>query len=183
MLSLTDKSRIVNSYSNVLTGILSSRADFEEVLNGLKSCIENEKLSDLQISPVNVKEYKQLLKSLLLSVDVGDNLQKFVFTLMSRRYLNLLGEIVSASEHKMRKMLKYDTIIVVSGKELDARMQQQIMDVIEKQTGKKSNVIYKQDARIEGDNIELRANGNVCVLNVLQLTKSIFSVQKNSLLV
>ena len=109
MLSLTDRARIVNSYSTVLTGILSSRADFEEVLDGLKTCAANDNFSDLHVSPANVKEYRKLLKEMLTNIDVGDALQKFVFTLLSRRYLNLLGEIVAATEHKMRKQLKYNS--------------------------------------------------------------------------
>jgi len=178
MLSLTDRARIVNSYSTVLTGILSSRADFEEVLNGLKTCAANDKFSDLHVSPANVKEYRKLLKEMLTNIDVGDALQKFVFTLLSRRYLNLLGEIVSATEHKMRKQLKRNTITVLSGKELDKSVKDEIANVIEKKVGKGNNTIYKQDARVQGDTIELRANGNVCVLNIMQLVRNVFDVKE-----
>ena len=179
MLSLTDRARIVNSYSTVLTGVLSSRADFEEVLNGLKTCARDDKFSDLHVSPANVKEYRKLLKEMLTNIDVGDALQKFVFTLLSRRYLNLLGEIVSATEHKMRKQLKYNTITVLSNKELGKSVKEEIARIIEKQTSKKSNIIYKQDARVQGETIELRANGNVCVLNIMQLVKNVFRVESS----
>lgn len=179
MLSLTDRARIVNSYSNVLAGILSSRADFGEVLNGLKKCVADDKFSGLYISPANVKEYRKLLKEMLLNIDVGDALQKFIFTLLSRRYLNLLSEIVTATEHKMRKQLKYNTITVLSNNELDKSVKEEIARIIEKQTSKKSNIIYKQDVRVRGDTIELRANGNVCVLNIMQLVRNVFDVKES----
>lgn len=178
MLSLTDRARIVNSYSTVLTGILSSRADFEEVLNGLKICTRGNKFNDIHVSPANVKEYRKLLKEMLTNIDVGDALQKFVFMLLSRRYLNLLAEIVSATEHKMRKQLKRNTITVLSGKELDDAVKDEITGVIEKKIGKGNNIIYKQDARVQGDTIELRANGNVCVLNIMQLVRNVFDVKE-----
>ena len=178
MLSLTDRARIVNSYSTVLTDILSARADFEEVLDGLKTCAHNNNFSSMHVSPVNVKEYRKLLKEMLTTIDVGDALQKFVFTLLSRRYLNLLYEIVSATEHKMRKQLKRNTIIVLSGKELNDLVRDEIANVIEKKVGKVNNIIYKQDARVQGDTIELRANGNVCVLNIMQLVRNVFDVKE-----
>ena len=178
MLSLTDRARIVNSYSTVLTDILSARADFEEVLDGLKTCAANDKFNNLHVSPANAKEYRKLLKEMLTTIDVGDALQKFVFTLLSRRYLNLLGEIVSATEHKMRKQLKRNTIIVLSGKELNDLVRDEIANVIEKKVGKVNNIIYKQDARVQGDTIELRANGNVCILNIMQLVRNVFDVKE-----
>ncbi|MBQ7536687.1 MAG: F0F1 ATP synthase subunit delta [Rickettsiales bacterium] len=179
MLSLTDKARIVNSYSTVLEGILSSRADFEEILDGLKNCAANDKFNDLRVSPANVKEYRKLLKEMLINIDVGDTLQKFIFTLLSRRYLNLLCEIVAATEHKMRKQLKRNTITVLSGNELDKSVKDEIAGVIEKKIGKGNNIIYKQDARVQGDTIELRANGNVCVLNIMQLVRNVFDVKES----
>lgn len=179
MLSLTDRARIVNSYSTVLEGILSSRADFEDILDGLKNCAANNKFNDLRVSPANVKEYRKLLKEMLINIDVGDTLQKFIFTLLSRRYLNLLGEIVAATEHKMRKQLKRNTITVLSGNELDKSVKDEIADVIEKKIGKGNNIIYKQDARVHGDTIELRANGNVCVLNIMQLVRNVFDVKES----
>jgi F0F1-type ATP synthase delta subunit len=178
MLSLTDRARIVNSYSTVLTGILSSRADFEEILNGLKICTRDNKFNDMHVSPANVKEYRKLLKEMLTNIDVGDALQKFVFTLLSRSFLNLLCEIVSVTEHKMRKQLKRNTITVLSGKELDNAVKDEIANVIEKKVGKGNNIIYKQDARVQGDTIELRANGNVCVLNIMQLVRNVFDVKE-----
>lgn len=178
MLSLTDRARIVNSYSTVLTDILSARADFEEVLDGLKTCAANDKFNNLHVSPANAKEYRKLLKEMLTNIDVGDALQKFVFTLLSRRYLNLLGEIVSATEHKMRKQLKRNTIIVLSGKELDDLVRDKIANVIEKKVGKVNNIMYKQNARVQGDTIELRANGNVCILNIMQLVRNVFDVKE-----
>ena len=178
MLSLTDRARIVNSYSTVLTDILSARADFEEVLDGLKTCAANDKFNNLHVSPANAKEYRKLLKEMLTTIDVGDALQKFVFTLLSRRYLNLLYEIVSATEHKMRKQLKRNTIIVLSGKELNDLVRDEIANVIEKKVGKVNNIIYKQDARVQGDTIELRANGNVCILNIMQLVRNVFDVKE-----
>ena len=179
MLSLADRARIVNSYSTVLTGILSSRADFEEVLNGLKTCARDNNFNGMHVSPANVKEYRKLLKEMLLNIDVGDALQKFVFTLLSRRYLNLLGEIVAATEHKMRKQLKRNTITVLSGNELDKSVKDEIAGVIEKKIGKGNNIIYKQDARVHGDTIELRANGNVCILNIMQLVRNVFDVKES----
>ena len=179
MLSLTDRARIVNSYSTVLEGILSSRADFEDILDGLKNCAANDKFNDLRVSPANVKEYRKLLKEMLINIDVGDTLQKFIFTLLSRRYLNLLGEIVAATEHKMRKQLKRNTITVLSGNELDKSVKDEIAGVIEKKIGKGNNIIYKQDARVHGDTIELRANGNVCVLNIMQLVRNVFDVKES----
>ena len=179
MLSLTDRARIVNSYSTVLTGILSSRADFEEVLNGLKTCARDNNFSSMHVSPANVKEYRKLLKEMLINIDVGDTLQKFIFTLLSRRYLNLLGEIVAATEHKMRKQLKRNTITVLSGNELDKSVKDEIAGVIEKKIGKWNNIIYKQDVRVRGDTIELRANGNVCVLNIMQLVRNVFDVKES----
>ncbi|GEM_PF-2771948 len=179
MLSLTDRARIVNSYSTVLEGILSSRADFEDILDGLKNCAANDKFNDLRVSPANVKEYRKLLKEMLINIDVGDTLQKFIFTLLSRRYLNLLGEIVAATEHKMRKQLKRNTITVLSNKELDNSVKEEIAGVIEKKIGKGNNIIYKQDARVHGDTIELRANGNVCVLNIMQLVRNVFDVKES----
>ena len=179
MLSLADRARIVNSYSTVLTGILSSRADFEEVLNGLKTCARDNNFSSMHVSPANVKEYRKLLKEMLINIDVGDTLQKFIFTLLSRRYLNLLGEIVAATEHKMRKQLKRNTITVLSGNELDKSVKDEIAGVIEKKIGKWNNIIYKQDVRVRGDTIELRANGNVCVLNIMQLVRNVFDVKES----
>ena len=179
MLSLTDRARIVNSYSTVLEDILSSRADFEDILDGLKNCAANDKFNDLRVSPANVKEYRKLLKEMLINIDVGDTLQKFVFTLLSRRYLNLLGEIVAATEHKMRIQLKRNTIIVLSNKDLDDAVKDKIANVIEKKVGKGNNIIYKQDARVQGDTIELRANGNVCVLNIMQLVRNVFDVKES----
>ena len=178
MLSLTDKARIVNSYSTVLTDILSSRTDFEEVLNGLKACAANDIFNYLHVSPANVKEYRKLLKEMLSHIDVGDILQKFVFTLLSRRYLNLFGEIVSATEHKMRKQLKRNTITVLSSKELSMAVKDEIAGVVEKKVGKGNNIIYRIDARVYGDTIELRANGNVCVLNIMQLVQNVFDVKE-----
>ena len=169
----------MNSYSTVLEGILSSRADFEDILDGLKNCAANDKFNDLRVSPANVKEYRKLLKEMLINIDVGDTLQKFIFTLLSRRYLNLLGEIVAATEHKMRKQLKRNTITVLSNKELDNSVKEEIAGVIEKKIGKGNNIIYKQDARVHGDTIELRANGNVCVLNIMQLVRNVFDVKES----
>ena len=169
----------MNSYSTVLTGILSSRADFEEVLNGLKTCARDNNFSSMHVSPANVKEYRKLLKEMLINIDVGDTLQKFIFTLLSRRYLNLLGEIVAATEHKMRKQLKRNTITVLSGNELDKSVKDEIAGVIEKKIGKWNNIIYKQDVRVRGDTIELRANGNVCVLNIMQLVRNVFDVKES----
>ncbi|MBR1429269.1 MAG: F0F1 ATP synthase subunit delta [Rickettsiales bacterium] len=178
MLSLTDRARIVNSYSTVLTDILSSRTDFEEVLNGLKACAANDIFNCLHVSPANVKEYRKLLKEMLSHIDVGDTLQKFIFTLLSRRYLNLFGEIVSATEHKMRKQLKRNTITVLSSKELSRAVKDEIAGVVEKKVGKGNNIIYRIDARVHGDTIELRANGNVCVLNIMQLVQNVFDVKE-----
>ena len=179
MLSLTDRARIVNSYSTVLTDILSSRTDFEEVLNGLKACAANDIFNYLHVSPANVKEYRKLLKEMLSNIDAKDTLQTFVFMLFSRRYLNLFGEIVSATEHKMRKQLKRNTITVLSSKELSRAVKDEIAGVVEKKVGKGNNIIYKIDARVQGDTIELRANGNVCVLNIMQLVQNVFDVKES----
>ena len=90
----------------------------------------------------------------------------------------MVGEIISATEHKLRKQLKRNTITVLSGKELDKSVKDEIANVIEKKVGKENNIIYKQDARVQGDTIELRANGNVCVLNIMQLVRNVFDVKE-----
>lgn len=171
-MSLSKRNDIINSYSNVLVEILSNDNNKEEILVEIKEKLLKSGITKLSVNPVNVREYNKIGE--LLKQKVGnDELQKFFYTIFKRRFCFLLEDIVLEAEKKLSKELNYSNVYVFSKNELNDIMKQNILKIVSENSKKKVNVIYDTNASLGTDDIEIRTNNKICVINTQSIIKQI----------
>ena len=175
MIGAIQKSRIVNSYSHVLLSIILEQKDYQNTLNDLKNVFSDRKISK-NITPIELKEYKKVLNNLFKNVDKEDTLQKFIYTILSRRYGFLMNDIIYKTEKLLQDKLSLKIVKVVSQFEINKEMKDNIENTIKTQIGNDAKIIYEIDRKIDDNEIEFISKDFVYRLNLLSFTNDVLSI-------
>lgn len=171
MLTAEKKRQIVNSYSKVLIDILTSSSDCVNDFNECKTAFAllSDKC-DLNINPLETREYKHSLTEIEDKINITSEIQKFLFTILKRRYGFLLKEIIDNVENDMQDKLNRKKVVVLSQNELSNHLKSVIEKEIIRQV---SNVVieYKINKGIAKDSIDFLSNGNISSVNLKELMK------------
>lgn len=178
MFSTFDKGQITRSYAKVLVDILLSSpnciTDFENLQQAF-SKLEN--LTNFTIHPLIVKEYKKAINKSSSEVDTSSELQQFLLTIFKRRYGFLLGDIIENTKAKLQNKLNKVKVLVYSCKELSSILKTNVEDEIRKQIGN-ADIEYKINKNISDNRIDFVANGNICSINLRELSGKLLQVNE-----
>ena len=180
MLDLSKRKSIVKSYSNVLASVLKtfSKDDISKIFFSFKEKIcDVQNLQNLTINPCNVAEYKKFISGLQLSVDTDDDLQRFLYVLLRRRYLHLLPQILKKTEDLMKKDLSLCKLVVSSKTELSNSIKQDIENMVKKSsTAKNIDINYCIKDNLDENSIELSSSGKICVINIDNIINEVLRI-------
>lgn len=166
MISNVQKKKIVHSYSKVLTDIVCSSDNAEKYLSTIRKICDQLQISKLVVNQLNINEYKRTLNSMKMKVDKNDNFQKFLFTLLNRKYGALVDDIIETVAKNISKKLSKNTIIINSKNEILNHTKETINSIITNLNNSKNiDVEYNIDRRMQDDNIEIISNGKICLLD------------------
>ena len=85
MISISQKGKIISSYSNVLVNILKSYNYTLEDFYSLKNIILSIDRKAFEVNPFNVNKYKEFLLNSKKSINTTDEVGKFIFFLFKRK--------------------------------------------------------------------------------------------------
>ena len=174
MMSVLQREKIVKSYSKILGDIILSHQDAKQYLLEVKKIFNEITINKLCANPINIDMYRNLLENIKQSVSNDDELQKFIFLVLKRKYGVLINEIVSKAEYRVNKQLLTNNVVVNSRNELSNDVKQHICDIIANNgNGGEVNIQYKTDVNIEESDIEIISNGKICVLDVKSAVKNV----------
>ena len=174
MLSVSQREKIVKSYSKVLTDIILSHQDAKQYFLDVKNVCSELINKTLCVNPMNIAEYKKLIDSIKQSICNDDELQKFIFLVLKRKYGTLISEIVNQTEYCISKLLATNNVVVNSRNELSNDVKQHIGEIITKNcNGTQVNIRYKTNVNMQENDIEIISNGKICVLDVKNAVKEV----------
>ena len=174
MMSVSQREKIVRSYSKVLTDIILGHQDAKQYLLEVKNIFNEITMNKLCANPMNVEVYRNLLGNIKQNINDDDELQKFIFLVLKRKYAVLINEIVSKTEYLVNKRLSTSNIVVNSRNELSNDVKQHIGEIITKNcNGTQVNIRYKTNVNMQENDIEIISNGKICVLDVKSAVKNV----------
>ena len=167
MISISQKGKIISSYSNVLADILKSNNYTIEDFHSLKDVILSIDRKAFEVNPFNVNKYGEFLLNSKQSVNTTDEVGKFIFFLLSRRYGELLIDIINVTEEKMKEKYGICNITICSNNGLEDSVKKKIeKEISSKISNKNIKFIYKIDRNISDGNIDIISNEKICSLNL-----------------
>ncbi len=174
MMSIVQKEKIINSYSRVLAEIIKeSNVSFEDFCT-LKNALLDISKDVININPFTAKKYKELVLKIKSNLDDQDKIQNFLFSIISRKYVNLIKDVFLSAEQELKSVFSICNVVVNSKNELSDKLKQKIEENIKKNSPYKSvNITYNISNNINDDNIEIISNGKICILSIEQYTKSL----------
>ena len=176
MMSVFHRNQIVSSYAKVLTDILLASNDFETDFNNLQQAVlKFNNVNNLNINPLVVKEYKKAIKKSSMEAEKDSLLQQFFLTVFERRYGFLLNDIIEYTKAKLQNKLNKVKVLVYSCKELSSILKTNVEDEIRKQIGN-ADIEYKINRNISGNRIDFVANGNICSINLQELSSKLLQI-------
>ena len=179
MLNASQKNRIVNSYARILADILNND-EKNDLLSALKEMIKDIDMSKFNINPIILQKYKIVIDTVNKAIDTKDNLQKFLSTILTRRYGYLLPDMLEVVERKMLKKRK-KKIDVFSIEKLSNDICKDISEAVSREQTDNIEIVYHIDKSMKKGNIKFVANGNVCILSINNSLKKILDANFNSL--
>ena len=175
MIGAIQKSRIVNSYSHVLLSIILEQKDYQNILSELKNVFSDCEISK-NITPIELKEYKKVISNLFKNVDKNDELQKFIYTILSRRYGFLMNDIINTTKSLLQDKLNLKIIKVVSRFGLNKEIKDNIENTIKIQIGNDVKIIYEIDKKMDDNEIEFISKDYVYKLNLLSFANDVLKI-------
>lgn len=175
MMSIVQKEKIINSYSRVLIEIIEEcNVSFEDFCILKSAFLEINKNNIININPLTIKKYKELVMNIKSNVNFQDKMQNFIFSLISRKYINLIKDIFLSAEKQLKGVFSICNVMVYSKNELSSQIKQKIEENIRNNSiFRTTNIVYNISNSINSDNIEIISNGKICVLSIEQYIKSL----------
>lgn len=174
MMSIVQKEKIISSYSRVLSEIIKENNISFEDFWALKNALLDISKDTININPFTAKKYKELVLKIKSNLDNQDKIQNFLFSIISRKYVNLIKDIFLSAEQQLKNVFSVCNVFVNSKNELSEQIKQKINEKIKNNsTSKNINIIYNISNNINDDNIEIVSNGKICILSIEQYTKSL----------
>ena len=176
VLSTMRKSQIISSYSDVLADIVLSSENYSNLFIDVKKALQ--KLSDVNnfiVNPFILAKYKNAVANISKEVNDGDELQKFLLTILKRRYVFLLPEIIKNVEAKLQDKINSVKVCVYSRNQLSLELKKSVESEINKQLGN-VDIEYKISRNIPDESIDFISNGNICSLNLKELSNKFLDV-------
>lgn len=178
MILISQKGKIISSYSNVLVNILKSYNYTLEDFYSLKNIILSIDRKAFEVNPFNVNKYKEFLLNSKKSINTTDEVGKFIFFLLSRRYGELLVDIINITEEKMKDKYGICNITICNNDNLEDSVKKKIEKEISlKISNKNVKFIYKIDRNISDGNIDIISNEKICSLNLNKDLKSLLMMK------
>lgn len=172
MLTTTQKRQIINSYSSVLSDIISDK-DYNK-LNDLQKAFSFLKTDNyIDISPSELRKYKSAINNISSKIEKNDAIQQFLLTILKHRYSSLLNDIIEGAKIKLQKKTHKAKIYVRSSEKLSENLKNNIEKTIKNQIGE-NDIVYEIDKNISKDSIDFISNGNICSLDLNIFIKNIF---------
>ena len=179
MMSVVQRDKIVNSYSEVLVQILNNLKSKDEAKKTLKELLEiadDEVFSHLIVNPMNIAGYKSIIGGLKTKFEHDNELQNFLLEVLDRRYGNLLCLIVSKAERKLQKTLEIRKVIIVSGSELDENTKSSVEKSLQKRTNCELEFSYQIDKNIEDGAVNIIIGNKICSINVDNVVEQVMKI-------
>lgn len=179
MMRMTQKNRIVASYSRVLVDFIQKCKNQETTIQDIENAVSLLKdVTNSEVSPLNYSSYKGSMleiKKYLNDSSIDNNeIINFLFVVLQRKYGFLLHDIVKVAKYELQNKKGVTEVDVYSCAPLNDKMKNEVTKMIENQI---SNVVisFQINPNVSRNSIEFVSNGKISVLNLQQITKKILS--------
>ena len=176
MMSVSQREKIVNSYSKILSDIVLNHQNARQYFLEMKNICDEIKIDKICANPMNIKEYKNTLAVIKENICNDDELQKFLFLVLNRKYGILMREIIKKAEYDISKKLSTNNVIVSSKKELSNDVKDSVSRIImDNSNTEHVSIRYTINANMADGDIEIVSNGKICVLDVNNAVRAVLS--------